>query len=90
MGIEPLVFGQSGYPSALDDCMADPPLVLYIKGSVDVFDLTGIAVVGTRRPSDYGERVTRQIGSDLGRFPFTVISNGPPTGRAFNVTSHLP
>ncbi len=78
-GIVPLVHGHPGYPAALYEGMTDPPLVLYAKGCTDVFAETGVAVVGTRRPSLYGERVTRQIAEDLGRFPFIVIS-GLATG----------
>ena len=78
-GIVPLVHGHPGYPTALYEGVTDPPPVLFVKGCTDVFDGVGVAVVGTRRPSPYGERITRQIAADLGRYPFIVIS-GLATG----------
>ena len=78
-GIVPLVYGYPGYPGALTGGMFDPPLVLYVKGDAGVFREVGVAVVGTRRPSPFGERTARKLGRDLGGFPFIVIS-GLATG----------
>jgi DNA processing protein len=38
------------YPSRLRE-IYDPPLVLYVRGSVDLLSLPSIAVVGTRHPT---------------------------------------
>lgn len=78
-GITPLIFGQPGYPEALSAGMFDPPLVLYTRGDPAILLEAGVAVVGTRRPSVEGTRMTRVLGKDLGSFPFVVIS-GLATG----------
>ncbi len=56
----------------------DPPPVLYYRGRVDLAENHGltpaIAIVGTRRPSDYGRRWTRRLSSTLAQVGFTVVS----------------
>lgn len=78
-GLVPLIYSHPGYPEVLSEGMFDPPLVLYVKGDAGVLQEVGVAVVGTRRPSTCGERMARQLGRDLGGFPFIVIS-GLATG----------
>lgn len=52
------------YPSILKKIF-DPPLLLYVKGSFEVQDDSSIAVVGTRKPTNYGiiqcERITEGL-----------------------------
>ena len=61
------------YPQALLQ-IHDPPLALYIWGGLQSRDCSGIAVVGTRRPTHYGRGVARRLASGLGRVGITVIS----------------
>lgn len=65
LGVQILTAGDSRYPQRLLE-IADPPLVLYYKGSLPDFDReAAIGVVGTRRASAYGllsaEKLARQI-----------------------------
>lgn len=49
------------YPSLLRQC-PDAPLILYVKGSVDVLNSDDIiSIVGTRQISNYGNEMTRLI-----------------------------
>lgn len=50
-----LTYGDKGYPKRLKT-LVDPPVVLYCKGRfLDLNDQVCIAVVGTRRMTEYGE-----------------------------------
>jgi len=61
------------YPRLLRE-IHDPPPVLYVSGSLSRRDELAVAVVGTRRRSDYGQRVTERITGDLARRGFTIVS----------------
>lgn len=52
----------------------DPPLLLYKKGNFDDRDNYSIAVVGTRKPTNYGKTQTEQISSELSRQNITIVS----------------
>ncbi len=52
----------------------DPPILLWIRGSLEPRDANAIAVVGTRRSTEYGRRVAHQFAFDLARSGFTIVS----------------
>ncbi|MFH1784401.1 MAG: DNA-processing protein DprA [bacterium] len=51
-----------------------PPKMLYVKGDLSDFDSVAIAVVGSRTPTAYGIKVTRELVGELSRNGVTVIS----------------
>ncbi|MBD1810189.1 DNA-processing protein DprA [Microcoleus vaginatus DQ-U2] len=65
------------YPRLLLE-IPNPPPVLYYRGLVDIKENQGItptvAMVGTRRPSEYGRRWARKISTALASNGFTVVS----------------
>ncbi|MDE6402095.1 MAG: DNA-processing protein DprA [Clostridiales bacterium] len=61
------------YPTALAQTEVDPPPVLYYKGKLEIARDPCIAVVGTRRASQYGKYVTDKIVKELSG-AFTVVS----------------
>ena len=61
------------YPSALKEIYS-APAALYIKGELHPQDQLAIAVVGTRRPSPYGQQLTPQITTSLVQNGLTIIS----------------
>lgn len=65
------------YPQLLLE-MPDPPPVLYYAGQINALENQGhipaIAIVGTRKPSDYGRRWTRRIVSALCQAGYPVVS----------------
>jgi DNA processing protein len=67
----------SEYPRLLLETPNLPP-VLYYRGEVDLLENSGekplVGIVGTRKPSDYGIRWTRQISTALAKNGFTVVS----------------
>ncbi|MBU0617628.1 MAG: DNA-processing protein DprA, partial [Planctomycetes bacterium] len=54
--------------------IADPPIVLYLKGELRPTDAVAIAVVGTRRCTIYGGEQARRFGELLAGAGFTVVS----------------
>ena len=60
------------YPSALRE-IHDPPIGLYQKGSYR-WNRPGVAIVGSRRTTLYGQTVARQLAGDLARAGFCVVS----------------
>ncbi|AFY43521.1 DNA-processing protein DprA [Nostoc sp. PCC 7107] len=67
----------ANYPRLLLETPSPPP-VLYYRGEVDLQENFGqkpmVGIVGTRQPSDYGIRWTRQISTALAQNGFTVVS----------------
>ncbi|EKD26726.1 MAG: hypothetical protein ACD_79C01047G0008, partial [uncultured bacterium] len=62
------------YPSALKE-IYDPPLVLFIKGNKDLLkQYQGIAIVGSRKPSEYGKQTAARFAQVLAEYKFTIIS----------------
>ncbi len=61
------------YPQPLKE-IEGAPILLYMKGDYREDDRFGIAVVGSRKHTSYGEIVTQKIASELSAAGFTVIS----------------
>ncbi|MBU9889290.1 MAG: DNA-processing protein DprA [Candidatus Omnitrophica bacterium] len=61
------------YPRSLKE-IADPPLVLYLKGAVEETDQNAVAIVGTRHPSFYGRTQARRFGKGLADQGLTIVS----------------
>lgn len=61
------------YPVALAQTEVSPPPVLYYKGNIEILRAPCLAVVGTRRASQYGRFVTNRIVGELA-CEFTVVS----------------
>jgi len=61
------------YPAQLRT-IPDPPPILYVKGTLLPSDSFSIAVIGTRRNTQYGERQTERLASALVQKGFAIIS----------------
>ena len=61
------------YPAILKE-IHDPPKELYIKGEIIEQDKTAIAIVGTRKYSQYGKQVTLDIAGELAKLGITIVS----------------
>ena len=75
-GIRPLFLLSEEYPASLRE-IAVPPMVLYVREAYDLWcDREHISLVGTRRASEYGQKITRQIVKDLSKVhpPLTIVS----------------
>lgn len=72
-GISVVGFHDARYPDALRE-LDDAPAVLYMRGDYLQDDRFGVAIVGSRRHTSYGETVTRRIAGRLAEAGLTVIS----------------
>lgn len=61
------------YPAALKT-IADPPLALYVRGTLAEADAVAVGLVGTRRASVYGLMCAEQLAADLAGRGVTVVS----------------
>ena len=61
------------YPQLLRK-IDDPPEILYVRGSLDLNSGPVLAVVGTRRYSDYGKRVALELVGQLAEMSFIIVS----------------
>lgn len=61
------------YPAAFR-ALPDPPLVLYAMGDARLLGEPGIAVVGTRGPTDYGRRTAAGLARELARAGYVIVS----------------
>ncbi len=65
------------YPESLKN-ISGAPEILYYRGILPTNDEKIVAVVGTRRPSDYGQRATLQIAGELVDSGLTIVSGMAP------------
>jgi len=73
-GVRLVFHGEDEYPSALYELGEDAPILLFVKGRIVEEDRFAVAMVGSRKSSDYGEAVTTKISSGLAGVGMTVIS----------------
>lgn len=74
LGGDILTLDDGTYPELLRE-IADPPIVLYVRGSWrECFDAPCIAVVGSRKCSTYGENAAEMLGRDLAANGLCVVS----------------
>ena len=72
-GVQTVNWHHPDYPPRLKE-IADPPPVLYYKGSILPQDERAVAVVGTRGPTSYGREAAAAITKDLARNEITIVS----------------
>lgn len=70
--IKILTIDSQNYSEIAKAC-PESPIVLYVKGKIRSTS-NSIAIVGSRRCSDYGKKVTQQIAAEIAKQNITVIS----------------
>ena len=61
------------YPARLKNIPTPPPYIYY-KGDLTVFERPTLAVVGSRRPTDYGLRMASRLVGELASAGVTIVS----------------
>ena len=77
--IKPLFLTDAAYPKRLLNCY-DSPTLLYYRGEADLNATKIVAIIGTRKNTDYAKQVTEKIVKELATQNITVVS-----GLAFGV-----
>ena len=68
-----VVVGDARYPQILLES-ADPPLLLYARGRIELLQAPAIAIVGSRNPTAQGLENARAFASHLSRAGWVVVS----------------
>ncbi len=72
-GAEVVTLGDPRYPQPLREIF-DPPLLLFVRGRVELLQSLTLGVVGTRRPTPYGLAVAERLAGDLAHAGLTIAS----------------
>lgn len=83
-GCRILTESEPEYPPLLRE-IYDPPIVLYVKGSLKPQDRNAVAIVGSRQTTSYGTEVGRKLGYQLGYIGVLVVSGG---ARGIDTAAH--
>jgi DNA processing protein len=73
LGCRLMNWDETEYPKRLLE-IYDPPPLLYVRGDVQVLGRHGIAMVGTRRPTPYGNQITERLARDLADRGLVIVS----------------
>lgn len=68
-----ITFTESGYPKLLKE-IYNPPSLLYFIGDLEIANNFCLAVVGTRKPTIYGQQVTVSLVQNLSQNGLTIVS----------------
>ncbi|MGL4722308.1 MAG: DNA-processing protein DprA [Desulfovibrionaceae bacterium] len=68
-----LLYTSEKYPFLLKN-IADPPAILYCSGDITLLSSPSVAIIGSRRASAAGKKMTHSIASDMASFGLTVVS----------------
>lgn len=82
MQIEEISINSEKYPKKLKK-IYNPPSKLYIIGNKEIINQKGIAIVGSRKATNYGKKVTLEIAKKLSQKGINIIS-----GLAIGVDSY--
>jgi DNA processing protein len=63
----------ANYPPLLA-AIFDPPLVLWVRGAIDLLAEPAVAIVGSRAASAYGEETAARLASDLAARGLVIVS----------------
>src|SRR5882757_967107 len=83
-GCHILIQSDEEYPELLRQ-IYDPPVVLYVKGRLSAKDKNGVAMVGSRMTTPYGQEVARKLSYQLAYVGVTVVSGG---ARGIDTAAH--
>ena len=72
-GVTILTPADEGYPAALRQAPGRP-LALYVKGDVSALSKPAIALIGTRRATQYGRDVANRFAYDLAKAGWMIVS----------------
>ncbi len=84
-GIKVITINDKEYPIKLR-YIYDYPVVLYIKGNINILNKKSIAIIGSRECTDYGRVLAKKIAGELSSKDIYVISG---LAKGIDTYSHL-
>jgi DNA processing protein len=84
LGCSLLNWEEPEYPQRLLE-IYDPPPLLYVRGNPAILNKHAISMVGTRRPTPYGNQVAERLGRELAERGLTIVSG---MARGVDSSSH--
>jgi DNA processing protein len=84
LGCRLLTWDEPAYPQLLRE-IYDPPPLFYVKGNVELLARHAISIVGTRRPSPYGNQMAERLARDLADRGLVIVSG---LARGIDSTAH--
>jgi DNA processing protein len=72
-GCRLLSWDEPAYPHLLRE-IYDPPPLLYVRGNMELLDRHSIAIVGTRRPTPYGNQMSERLARELAERGLVIVS----------------
>ena len=82
MQIKEINFSSDKYPKQLRE-IYNPPKRIYAIGNIEILNKVGIAIVGSRKATEYGKKVAFRLSKDLSERDIVIIS-----GLAKGIDSH--
>jgi DNA processing protein len=73
LGVQLIRYTDQDYPPLLKQ-IADPPYLLYVRGGLKPQDKLALAIVGSRRMTQYGREVLKNLVPDLVAQNLTIVS----------------
>lgn len=61
------------YPKILNK-IDKPPKQLYVKGNIELLNNPAVAIIGSRKCTEYGKRMTQKFSRELSLYGLTIIS----------------
>ena len=66
-------FEEDGFPDLLKQ-IANPPMVLYYRGDLDILHQVCVSIVGSRKASHYGQKAAYEVAAAAAGAGYTVVS----------------
>ena len=78
-GVGLIGYYDANFPRILRNCVDEkgkpaPPLILYYRGNLEVFEHLGVAIIGTREPTPNGVKAGQYFSAALAKQGFNIIS----------------
>jgi DNA processing protein len=72
-GVQPIFYTDDAYPRRLQHCY-DSPVMLYAKGNMHLQAEKMLGIVGTRKPTAYGQHICEQFIAGFAEHNITIVS----------------
>jgi DNA processing protein len=73
LGAVALTPADLAYPESFRQ-LGDAPFLLFASGDLALLEAPGVALVGTRQPTEYGRATAASLAAELGRAGYTIVS----------------